>query len=297
MKTESIKYKTLKVIYDDTMNYDCGCGGLRIYVPTEKGYVNYNFVHTSSLQYNNADIWRLSVVNLLDNEGGFVNQITRAGAEWEMAVRINNRKDFIGGFAHGDEKFTMLTTYVDGKATDIYSINSYINFNELKIVVDSIGYDPNDGITKVLEHHKEYAFTEKGVTLDQTIIWADDYSLQPSSYLAMMPPLKYSVTDSECIISDSFYTDIDKTAISLANSLSLSKENVSSVCVFGSKSGMYFNMSKRNISPIFKSGNTMLLNDNGGLNYNKMYFVFAGSDCVKKGDIWKATTEYNIDWR
>lgn len=280
------------------INYESGEECLAIYIPNKNGYVNYNFIHTINTA-KNADIWRLSIVNLCDKDRHIIKQITKTGAEWEMAIRLSERPDFIGGYAHGDEKFTCMTLYLDGVKTDIASLNRCKQFFEMKIVMDSDGFDPADGCTKVLEHHKEYIITEDGITLEQTIRWCGDYTLDSKlgSYLAMMPPLKHSVTENTDVITDSFYTNLDKTPVTIGKVLSQEKENVESVCVFGRQSGIYFTMSRANTFPKCNYGNMMLLSDNGGLNYNKMYFVFARNDEVNAGDVWRATTNYKIEWK
>ena len=284
--------------YHSDMNYESGTEGLAIYIPSIKGYINYNFVHTLNTS-KNADIWRLSIVNLYDNDAKLIKQITKTGAEWEMAIRISNRSDFIGGYAHGDEKFTSMKLYLDEIETNITTLNRCKQFCEAKIVIDSDGFDPADGCTKVLEHHKEYIITEDGITLEQTIRWCGDYTLDGKlgSYLAMMPPLKHSVTANTDVITDSFYTNLDKMPVTIGKVLSQEKENVESVCVFGRQSGIFFTMSKANTFPKCNYGNIMLLSDNGGLNYNKMYFVFARDCSVAMGDVWRATTNYNIEWK
>jgi len=291
--------KSAFAIYDKNMSYDCGKGGLAIFLPTASGYVNYNFVHTIN-ELRNVEMWRLTVVNLYNEQVEFIKQITKNGAEWEMAVRILDRTDFIGGHAHGDEIYTSLEVYMDGTLTDITSINQYKKFDEMKIVMDSIGYDPADGTTKALEHHKEYSITKDGITIDQTVTWCNNFTLcnRLGSFMAMMPPLKYSLTDSSDIITDSYYTNLNTNPIKLpTDKLSLTLEDVSSVCVFSEDSGISFTMSKSNTSPSCNGGNLMTLSDNGGLNYNKMYFRFAYDCPVIKGDIWKSTTTYNIEWK
>ena len=78
---------------------------------------------------------------------------------------------------------------------------------------------------------------------------------------------------------------------------SISKENVTSVTVFGEESGIYFTMSKSNISPNCNGSNIMTLTDNSGNNYNKMYLRFAYDCPVSAGDVWNATTTYKIEWK
>ena len=289
--------KALKVIYNENMSYEKGQGGLAIYIPTEKGYINYNFVH-SVYADRNADMWRLTVANLANANGGIVKQITKDGAEWEMAVRIMDRPDFIGGYAHGDEIYSSLEVYVDGVKTEITSLKQCTTFTEMKILMDSVGYDPSDGTTKALDHHKEYTIHKDGIKLEQTVEWCKDYQMRKSSYLAMMPPVKYSVTNEEDIITDSCYTDLDETpkTISKTGGFSLTTEGVSSVCVYGEKSGVYFTMSKANYNQSKVGNSEMILSDNGGLNYNKMYFVYCGEDTEEAGEVWDSTTTYQIEW-
>ena len=285
------------VTYNAEMNYESGTEGLAIYLPTEKGTINYNFVHTINTD-RNADIWRLSVTNLCDKEGKFIKQITKTGAEWEMAVRISERSDFIGGYAHGDEKFLSLAITIDGVLIEDIGSLARKQFSEMSIVVISEGYDPNDGKTKALEHRKEYQITEQEIVLHQTVQWCNAYELDDrlGSYLAMMPPMKHSKTNVADIVTDSYYTDIDMEPKKISTSgYSIKEENANMICVFSDESGLCFSMSKDNYSPDCNHNRDMIVTDNGEKNnYNKMYFVFAKNEEVKAGDEWSAITRYQI---
>ena len=92
--------KKMKIIYDGNLTFDGSQGGLRILYPD--AFVEYTFVH-SVVPEKNCDLWRMSVVNALDENGAFLHPLTKAHAEWEMAIRLRDRPDFIGGAAHGDE--------------------------------------------------------------------------------------------------------------------------------------------------------------------------------------------------
>lgn len=288
------------ISYDGEMNFESGTEGLAIYLPTEKGVINYNFVHTVNVE-RNVDMWRLGITNLCDEEGRFVKRITKSGAEWEMAIRLAERLDFIGGYAHGDEKFTSFTITIDGVEIEDITTLAQKHFTSMSIVMSSEGFDPNDGTTKALEHRKEYIITEKGITLHQTIRWCNDYTLDSrlGSYLAMMPPMKYSITDATDIITDSYYTDADVNSLRIdRNGYSLKQHDVNELCVLGEDSGLYFTMTKSNYSPKCNGGRDMIVTDNGEKNnYNKMYFVFAQNDKVTLGDVWKATTTYQIEYK
>ena len=286
------------VSYDAAMNFESGIEGLAIYLPRKKGTINYNFVHTVNKD-RNVDMWRLSITNLCDEEGRFEKRITKSGAEWEMAIRLSERPDFIGGYAHGDEKFISLKLIIDeAEIADITTL-SHKTFSNMSIKVYSEGYDPNDGTTKALEHCKEYIISNDGITLNQTVRWCNDYQLDSrlGSYLAMMPPMKHSNTDENDIITDSYYTNLNETPIKIVESgYSIKQSEVDTLCVMGIDSGLRFKMSKSNYIPECNNGRNMIVTDNGKKNnYNKMYFVFAQDDEVSSGDVWRGTTNYTIE--
>jgi len=68
-------------------------------------------------------MWRLSVVNFCDEALSSVRPLTRGGAEWEMALKIKECPDFIGGYAHGDEVFSRIAVTVDGVAKDLNELS------------------------------------------------------------------------------------------------------------------------------------------------------------------------------
>ena len=111
--------------------------------------------------------------------------------------------------------------------------------------------------------------------------------------------MKHSTTDATDVITDSYYTDADENSFRLdRNGYSLKQYDANALCVFGEDSGLYFTMSKSNYSPECNGGRDMIVTDNGEKNnYNKMYFVFAQNDKVTSGDVWRATTTYQIEWK
>ena len=291
--------------YDSELSYDGAEGGLRIYIPSKKGYINYNFVHSVSTE-ENSDMWRLSVASLTDYNKNHIKDITESGAEWEMAIRLVDRDDFIGGYVHGDEKFDSIEVIIDEVPQDITAIQDYQAFDEMKIVVTSVGYDPLDHTTAVLNHHKEYVVTQNGIELNQTVEWLGEYTLDSTlnSYLAMMPPLKYATSDSTDIITDCYYVTNDgipSVSTSLPESVSrlyvdTSDSNCESFCVYGIDSGVYFTMGQTGEEPLY-SETRSFIHDNSGRNYHKMYTSFAKGDVITSGTVWSATTTYRIDWK
>ena len=95
---------------------------------------------------------------------------------------------------------------------------------------------------------------------------------------------------------DSYYTDVHKEPLKIeTNGYSIKHQDVHSLCVLGANSGISFTMTKSNYSPESNNGRTMIITDNGEKNnYNKMYFVFAQNEDVSSGEVWNATTTYQI---
>ena len=274
--------KALYCRYDPTVSFEWAKGGLRIFCPAENGYINYNFVH-SVREDRNCDMWRLGKAYACDDHFENEYELTPSGAEWDMAIRLKEREDFIGGYAHGDEIYDALSIEVDGKMTDIEALDGSIPFQTLRITVSSVGYDPSEPATAALKHRKEYLVDKNGVTLNQRVEWLNDYALS-YAYLAMMPPLK--------TLTDLFYTDVDPTpkeAISHYGKIPLATKAV----VYGSTTGLKFSMSVPKY-PHLPGGDRFSLTDNNGGRYNKMYFVACNGFDVTSGTVWETTTRYEI---
>ncbi len=268
--------------FDPTVDFEKAVGGLRIFLPASVGYVNYNFTHTVC-ESKNCDTWRLSKAYAFDDNFENEYELTPKGAEWDMALRLDGRPDFIGGYAHGDEIFSSLSVEIDGEAAEITSFLSLTAFDRLVITVGSIGYDPNDSTTPALKHFKKYLIDKEGITLEQRVEWLGDYTLG-ASYMAMMPPLKS--------LTDKFYTNVDRTPKEAISSYG-SVMGATEATVFGSESGIAFSMSVPKY-PILAGGNRFLMTDNKGGPYNKMYFVICKGAKVSLGDVWETETKYSI---
>ena len=268
--------------YDPALDFEGAQGGLRLFIPTKRGYVNYNLVHSVRAD-RNCDTWRLGKAYAFDDAFENEYELTPKGAEWDMAVKLSGRPDFIGGYAHGDEKYTSLSVLVDGESVRAETLCARTSFAELRITVTSVGYDPADPATAALKHEKCYTVTAVGITLEQRVEWLHDYTLG-SSYLAMMPPLK--------TLTDSFYTNVDPTPKEpVANYGSV--PGATEAVVFGRASGISFRMSVLRY-PRLAGGNRFFMTDNHGCPYNKMYFVVCNGADVSAGDVWESETIYTI---
>lgn len=284
-----------KVLYDPGLCYDHGQGGLRVFCPGCAGWINYNFVR-SVVPERNADVWRMSVINACAEQGQLLCQLTNDGAEWEMAVRLAGRPDFIGGFNHGDEQGGEPALYLDGERTAPEALRQTRDCRQMRLTILSTGYDPAAPDRAVFRHRKEFSVDDGGVHLQQEIHWLTEEQLDNRfrSYLAMMPPLKHEKGHPDRILTDSFAFDSRTPAPILR--LPVESANVSALTVLGSQSGYVFTLRAEALSPRYESGGAALLTDNGGVNYHKMYITFAGGagEIIPAGTVWRAATHYAV---
>lgn len=273
--------KTPYCKYDPAAEFEYAIGCLRVYLPTNRGFVNYNIIH-SVREAITSDIWRLGQAFGYDNELSGEYPLTPFGAEWDMAVMLEGRDDFIGGSNHGDEIFTSFELWIDGIACEVTKLTELTPFTELKVTVKSIGYDPDDHVTKSLLHTKEFTITKTGVTDRQTVEWLNNYTMG-LSYLAMMPPIKK--------LTDSYFTDKAQEPKKITGEVL--EFGAKSATVFGEESGVSFTMSISEY-PNLKCSDRFFITDNSGGAYNKMYFLACKGAEVKKGDVWHSTTSYII---
>lgn len=269
---------TLYCKYDATPAPEGAVGRLRIYFPTEGGYIIFSLAHTVR-EDRNADIWRISQAYFAASPTGEEVPLTSPAAEWDMAILLKGRPDFIGGYAHGDELGGEPVLFLDGRRTDILSLCEPTAFGELGFRISSVGYDPENGRSEVLRHEKEYTVNSVGITLAQRGEWLGDYTVE-KAFLAMLPPLKG--------LTDAYYTDKDDEILDIVSPIT--RVGVSSVTLFGRKSGFSFTMS----IPEYRKGGELSVTDNRTSAYNKAYFSAARDEKVKKGDIWHSVTNYKI---
>jgi hypothetical protein len=263
---------------------DSGIEALKLYLPVSDGFINYNIVH-SLTKGSNCDTWRLSVAYHCDDSLCEVMPLTRNGAEWEMALKIKERPDFIGGYAHGDEVFQKMEITVDGKMTELSELSELVAFEDLSVEVWSVGYDPLDSTTESILHYKKIIVDREHVRVEQRVEWLNSYELG-RSYMAMMPPFK-SVTDS-------YYTNVCREKKPIDINVSITESGEYDTIYLCGSSGFTFTMKIENYLSDCVAGNTYLITDNGGVPYNKMYFVLPHVGKADKGDVWQTVTVYSI---
>ena len=276
--------KKPQILYSGDYSQDKSKGALLLYLPTEMGYIEYTIAHSVYPEIF-CDTWRLGSAAACDECLAVHTNLTPR-AEWDMALALEGRDDFIGGLLHGDEVYDSLTVLVDGVEMKLGQLSVMREFSSLEITVRSVGLDPSDHETKVLRHEKTYAITASGLTLDQRVEWLGDYSLA-ACYMAMMPPKK--------CVTNSFVTDVSGEVEKIEKS-SIDVLGATRATLFGVESGYYFTMAVHGY-PTLSGGGRLMIRDNGGNPYNKMYFPVCTSGEVKRGEVWQTRTEYLIEHR
>ena len=207
--------KVCSLVYGavDTNIGEAGKEQVSIFVPAIVGFVKYAFVR-NEVSASNANNWRIDRAYACDDSKVVRFPITAQG-EWEMALKINERADFIGGYAHGDEVLKSISFFVDGrKVNDISSLTTETKFEELRIVELTDLYDPNDGanlstkdsFTPVAHHGREYIITKDGIRLKQFVLF-DVAETMTTSYMTMFPIIRGNDSQWATQITDSYYSD------------------------------------------------------------------------------------------
>lgn len=257
---------------------------LYVHIPTKVGYVQYDFAHYVNAS-TNADTWNIRITNAVDDELSYRYLLTTTG-EYECAIKIAGAPDFMGGISHGSEMITDVQFFIDGKKTTLANIISGTTFNELRVVVVSNLYNPNDEVTIAAEHSKEYVFNENGLTINQMVKWLGSYTLT-DSYLAMYPTTKDII--SKLRVNNKIDTyDLSQTTPSIT-------DGVLHAFAWGDNVLCDFDITCWDINAQSKSGvGAYFVTDNGGQNYYKQYYKALASGTVANGDVWQTSAFYKI---
>lgn len=261
---------------------ESGTEALRLYLPTNEGYINYTFIHSVN-QAKNCNVWRMGPAYHCAEIDGEKTLLTTLRSEWEMAIRLKGSPDFIGGVIHGDEIMTGVQFKLDGKEIAPEELVEQTPFDTLTMEVYSNGFDPSNGTTHVLRHTNLLTADRSGIRTEQTVEWVTDAELV-SSYMAMMPPFKK--------FTSHYHTDQNTLPCPIEAKKMLKTAPIKTLCLTGEE-GFSFSMTVEKY--LSDGGNNIFsITDNGGGSYNKMYFVLAHGGKAQRGDVWHTTTLYRI---
>lgn len=291
-----------QVSYNDP-RFQVVCSGdddtVYFFMPTETDlWLRYTFQHYTS-ESKNADGWVMYVVHAGTYVGGVFTAsypVVVAG-EWEMAVKIDGRPDFIGCRNHGSEITTSIRFFADG--TEFTPTDGLtMKVRELAIVEISDMYDPDDEVTVVGTHYKDYRITKQdGITVRQRIDWILDETMNSASYVCMFPVCRGNDSQSDIQVTDTAYCDydyLDYDVSTTSHSMSAHRHGLSFYRLRGSETGVSAEASWE-IEDEQDGSWSMISNSTA---YNKVYVAYCGTGYeVKAGDSWKWKSRYRINIR
>lgn len=283
--TNYLRHYKIAVKYTNGDGADSSTEKFDVYVPKNGKYIHYVVVHTVNND-DRSDIWRIAYCYIASLDFTDEKQVTTTG-EWEMAIMLNGKDDFIGGYMHGDEKQYFVTFFANGVEWDkiVFSDMRYVD--SFSFVQQSNMYDPAPPYLtyKVAEHYSLHDFSlanEHQLEISQRVKWEMNLGFT-TSYMAMFPIAKD--------MSTKYFNDVDyrlKTTPTY-----IKKSNVKEVRL---------NSQNKNVSAIFgiseypeyETGNKFLISDNGGTAYNKCYYIIGESGTTDTNNVWKSKTYYDI---
>ncbi len=256
---------------------------LMIYLPTYAGFVRYD-IHHSVVPEINCDCWRIDNAYHCDDDLNEMKMLSEEG-EWECAVALKNRPDFSGGIMHGDEVFSDIKFVIDGKNKCLTELFDVLEFENMRIIENSLLFDPKDNTTVIANHGKEYIFTKDGLDLKQALTWqvADELS---SCFLAMFPISKR--------VTDHVYFDVDYTQSKIQNPPCYHVENCKRATLYSDEHNFYADFSVSEYPHGYEGGDVCRVIDNNGSMYNKTYFRICTAGKSVVGQTWKSVTHYRM---
>lgn len=270
--------KNLYIQYCTGTGLDSSNEWVDVYIPCGLKYVKYVLVHTVDIA-TNADVWRIANAYVTDAEFNILYNLSTPG-EWELAVKIQGRSDFSGGYAHGDE--TLIEDpvfFINGLPVDITDYTDITPVDTFSITERTNLYDPNDSTSIIAKHGSEHIFTNDGMAIKQGVLWLWNYTMS-NCYLAMLPIAKAVVTK--------FLTNYKFLSTPITGDVTEVKATYSKI--FGDSVSCEFSVPKYSPDSLY-----FFLTDNGGNPYHKCYFAIDARNGVSNSDFWETETHYKFN--
>lgn len=259
---------------------------LIVAVPQGDHYTGFTMYHYEASSIN-CDVWRIQSFNTYDNSLTVLRELSTNG-ELECAVLLDGRSDFSGGSTHGDEVMTGWDVFLDGQRItgSLSSYTAVTPFEELRLVRQSNLYDPADSTTVIALHGCEYVYTLEGLAVNQSLEWMAAATLS-ACYMAMFTPKK--------TVTNRLYSDLDFTPITLESSnYSVTKAGARKAVIYDNSGSFWACFRAERYPTGLTGGDNLLITDNGGNGYNKLYYVLANGGTSNVGELWQTTTVYEI---
>lgn len=273
-----------------------------IYIPMEDGYVDYIFVHgvNGEEASGGGNVWRLGQIVKVDDSMAQEYFITALG-ETEMALKIEERGDFIGGTTHGDEwlKTNSFLALRDDEVVDITDFTDYTDFANLTFFAVNTLYDPSSHTTVVGEHGVQWTFSKEGLDLRQNVHFFGSYNMV-GSHFTMICAIRNAFSTQTLQITDTYVDDLtaqnwDVSEPGFTTYPNTFKQGVEEVYLLGTTLGIQIKVEYLSQTKGLNGQGNYLYN---GAAYNKLYNTICGYknaiQPVTNGTVWKARSKISV---
>lgn len=295
-----------------------------VYMRTETWgrYLKYKVEYFERLDenvegYNNSAGWVVRTVDLVFRDNGVETTIFHVvtEGEWEMAIKLSGRGDFIGLKNHGSEVQFYNKFYIDGNVFQ-YSPGKTFYCKTLTFVQNTQMYDPADETTEVGIHYLICAISQNTVEYSQRIVWSVNGTTDDGAFVAMFPLIRGNDNVETVQVTDKAFDDLTLTEYDVStggfenyvyqpreplppDSPSGTPRNPSydrdKFYIYGSTSGIFAALE---VDIKNKPATAYAFIQNTTNQYNKIYFSYCdGGFNISSGDIWQWKSKYTLTYK
>lgn len=263
-------------------------------LPTDRAgtSIRCTLVHISDTALH-ADCWRLGAADAVA-DGEVLFPLVSDG-EWEMALMLQGRPDFIGGKQHGSEMMTRAAFTVNGvrwvPGEDAESCR------ELGLRETTTLYDPADETLPVGIHERVYTISAEGIRIAQRVRWLVD-AVCDYSYVCMLPILRGHDAVTPHLITGECWDDRDFTVYDISSPgfsgrPHLKAHGMTRYFLRSRETGVEAEVTCRITNE--PESSVSFVQNTADL-YNKVYFSYCGPGyAVTAGDEWAWEQHYRLN--
>lgn len=241
----------------------------------------------------NADSWRLSTAVAM-KDGQTLFPVVSDG-EWEMALQLTGREDFIGGRLHGSEVLRSAAFTVNGQRWTPGQSAGVCR--ELGLREVTALYDPADETTEVATHERTYTITAEGIRIAQRVTWKVSATCD-YSYICMLPILRGRDTAAPQLITGECWDDRDFTVydISAPGFTGRPHQKAHGMTRYFLRSQDTGVEAEVGCRVVNEPESSISFVQNTANQYNKVYFSYCGENYgVAAGDVWAWEQDYRLN--
>jgi len=258
-------------------------------------YIGIDILHNVNPSIR-ADNFTLRNVNVYEFDGEnftiLPNTSIVTGGEWDCAIKELGKSDFMGGISHGDEVYTSVVAFVDGKLIDIDNDNFLMECNEVDFYTKSHLLEVDNPVDNILaQHDKKFIINKSGIYVEQRVKFLQSIELD-NSYLLMLPIAR---DISGVYVTNKGYMDNDYAIKDLSNQGNvITGTKAKSVTIYNQGAG---HQVKARVELIDSNNETddfwMFLPTSA---YNKIYQRFVHNKTTEINEVWYCKAKFNIEY-